>query len=281
MSRPPRGPRLSLPLPPSYERRLGHARRVELSTDRTIRARNKVSYRLAHWPIWIFVFFIAPGPLTFDLFERGFDARLLTWLGVVLAGTGIAGLRGRLPGVEPAPYIIRFTEDRPNPFYRRVCYTLAWSEIITFALLNAAGLAYALASGEWRLRQMYEAAYFPIAGSIWLAVWAIVDASRLISDQAVPPFDRWIAAAVIAGVGQVLFGSLAYLIPVLLGPGPRLTRNFERMDSHRWLPLAALNGAAVALIADVPTVTLILLAVWLVDLLRRLVTLERTETATP
>ena len=87
--------------------------------------------------------------------------------------------------------------------------------------------------------------------------------------------------AVIAGVGQVLFGSLAYLIPVLLGPGPRLTRNFDRMDSHRWLPLTALNGAAVALIADVPTVTLILLAVWLVDLLRRLVTLERTETATP
>ena len=27
-----------------------------------------------HWPIWIFVFFIAPGPLTFDLFERGFDS---------------------------------------------------------------------------------------------------------------------------------------------------------------------------------------------------------------
>jgi hypothetical protein len=169
VSRPPGGPRLSLPLPPSYERRLGHAVRVELSTDRAIRERNKASYRLAHWPIWIFVFFIAPGPLTFDLFERGFDARLLTWLGIVLVGTGIAGFRGRLPGVEPAPYIIRFTEDRPNPLYRRICYTLAWSEIITFAVLNAAGLAYSLASGEWRLRQMYEAAYFPIAGSIWLA----------------------------------------------------------------------------------------------------------------
>ena len=52
------------------------------------------------------------------------------------SGTGIAGLRGRLPGVEPRPYIIRFTEDRPNPLYRRVCYTLAWSEVIAFALLN-------------------------------------------------------------------------------------------------------------------------------------------------
>jgi hypothetical protein len=155
-------------LPPSYERQLGHAQRIELANDRPIRERNKVSYRLAHWPIWIWVFFIAPGPLTFDLFESGFDARMVLWLGAVFAGTGIAGLRGRLPGVEPQPYIIRFTEDRPNPLYRRVCYTLAWSEVIAFAALNITGLAVAAVTGEWRLRQLYDAAYFPIAGTIWL-----------------------------------------------------------------------------------------------------------------
>lgn len=155
-------------LPPSYERTLGHARRVELASDRQIRHRNKITYRLAHWPIWIFVFFIAPGPLTFDLFERGADRRMVLWLTAVLIGTGIAGLRGRLPGVEPAPYILRFTEDRPNPLYRRVCYTLAWSEVIAFAVLNVSGLAYALVSGAWRLRQMYDAAYFPIVISIWI-----------------------------------------------------------------------------------------------------------------
>jgi hypothetical protein len=155
-------------LPPSYEQQLGHARRVELASDRRIRSRNKISYRIAHWPIWIWVFFIAPGPLTFDLFERGIDSRMLVWLAVVLIGTGIAGLRGRLPGVEPAPYIIRFTEDRPNPLYRRVCYTLAWSEVIAFAVLNVAGLVSAIATGEWRLRQMYDAAYFPIAVTIWI-----------------------------------------------------------------------------------------------------------------
>jgi len=160
---------LSWPLlPPSYERQLGHAERIELADDRRIRERNKAGYRLAHWPIWIWVFFIAPGPLTFDLFESGFDLRMALWLGAVLLGTGIAGLRGNLPGVEPRPYIIRFTEDRPNPLYRRVCYTLAWSEVIAFALLNVAGLAYAAATGEWRLRQFYEAAYFPIVGVVWL-----------------------------------------------------------------------------------------------------------------
>ncbi len=90
------------------------------------------------------------------------------WLGVVLLGTGIAGFRGRLPGVEPAPYIIRFTEDRPNPLYRRVCYTFAWSAAITFAVLNIAGLVVAIVSGQWYLKQIYRYAYFPIAGTIWL-----------------------------------------------------------------------------------------------------------------
>jgi hypothetical protein len=154
-------------LPPSYERTIGQARRIELAGDRRIRERNKVSYRLAHWPIWIWVFFIAPGPLTFSLFAHGFDLRMAAWLGLVLVGTGIAGWRGRLPGVEPRPYIIRFTEDRPNPLYRRVCYTLAWSEVIAFAVLNAGGLAYAAVSGSWRLRQFYDAAYFPIVITIW------------------------------------------------------------------------------------------------------------------
>ena len=141
---------------------------VELDTHRTIRLRNKLHYRFNHWPLWIFVFFIAPGPLTFQLFEHGFNRQMLLWLLAVLVGTGIAGLRGRLPGCEPAPYIIRFTEDRPNPLYRRVCYTIAWGEVVAFAVLNIAGLAWALVTGEWHLRQMYESAYFPIAGTVWL-----------------------------------------------------------------------------------------------------------------
>jgi hypothetical protein len=141
---------------------------IELDTERRIRHRNKLYYRFNHWPIWIFVFFIAPGPLTFDLFEHGFDRRMTLWLGCVLVGTAIAGLRGRLPGCEAAPYIIRFTEDRPNPLYRRVCYTTAWGEVVAFAVLNIAGLTYALITGEWRLKQMYEMAYFPIAGTMWM-----------------------------------------------------------------------------------------------------------------
>ncbi len=143
------------------------ATKLEYASQRKLRTRNKVTYRMAHWPIWIGVFFLAPGPLIFDLFAHGFDARMAMWLGVVLAGTGMAGLRGRLPGVEPAPYIIRFTEDKPNPLYRRVCYTFAWNAVITFAVLNAAGLVVAIVTGRWRLLQLYEYGYFPIALVIW------------------------------------------------------------------------------------------------------------------
>jgi hypothetical protein len=144
------------------------ARRFELDSERTLRTRNKLYYRVNHWPIWIFVFFIAPGPLTSRLFDRGFDAQMAIWLGIVVIGTGIAGLFGRLPGCEPAPYIIRFTEDRPNPLYRRICYTTAWGELIAFTAINIAGLVGAVVTGEWRLRQMYDYWYFPIAGVVWV-----------------------------------------------------------------------------------------------------------------
>ena len=89
--------------------------KLEFAEERQFRARNTRIYRLAHWPIWIWVFFLAPGPLTFSMFSRGFHWINWSWLAAVLVGTGIAGLRGRLPGVEPCPYILRFDEDRPNP----------------------------------------------------------------------------------------------------------------------------------------------------------------------
>src|SRR5580658_9758153 len=136
--------------------------RVEYAHQRKMRTRNTRRYRAAHWPIWIWVFFLAPGPLTFDLFEHGPSAKNMIWLIFVMAGTGIAGLSGQLPGVESQPYILRFTEDKPNPLYRKICYTFAWSDVITFALLNLAGLAIAAFTGAWYLKQIYTYAYFPV-----------------------------------------------------------------------------------------------------------------------
>lgn len=143
--------------------------RVDYAQERRIRQFNKPHYRLSHWPIWIWVFFLVPGPLTFRLFAGGIGWPNLAWLLTVLAGTGAAGLRGQLPGVEPKPYILRFDEDRPNPLYRRVCYTFAWNALLSFAAINMIALIIAAVTGAWRMKQLYQWAYAPVCTLIVLA----------------------------------------------------------------------------------------------------------------
>ena len=142
--------------------------KLEYAQERKLRERNTPLYRLAHWPIWIWVFFLAPGPLTFSLFAHGFGRGNLAWLALVLLGTGIAMVRGSLPGCEPRPYILRFDEDKPNPLYRRVCYTFAWNAVLSFALLNLAGLIIAAVTGVWYMKQIYTYAYAPLCVTILL-----------------------------------------------------------------------------------------------------------------
>jgi hypothetical protein len=142
--------------------------KVEFARARKMRQHNTRLYRLAHWPIWIWVFFLAPGPQVFSLFAHGFGRGNLIWLLLVLAATALAGWRGRLPGVEPCPYILRFDEDKPNPLYRRVCYTFAWNAVLSFALLNLSALAIAAVTGVWYMQQIYRYAYPPLCAAILL-----------------------------------------------------------------------------------------------------------------
>ena len=151
------------------------ALKVEFAADRKIRERNKFWYRVAHWPIWIWVFFLAPGPLTFDLFAHGGSLRNWYWLCLVLVCTGIAGLYGQLPGVEPRPYILFFSEDKANPMYRRVCYTFAWNALLNFVLLNVAGSLDAVLTGQWHLKQIYARYYFILlAGIVALGIFGLL-----------------------------------------------------------------------------------------------------------
>ncbi|MCU1262903.1 MAG: hypothetical protein JWO80_5788 [Bryobacterales bacterium] len=226
--------------------------RVELASERKLRTRNKLMYRVAHWPIWIAVFFLAPGPWTFSLFAYGVSGRQATWLWIVMACTAAAGLLGRLPGVEPAPYIIRFVEDKPNPIYRRICYTFAWCAVVSYALLNFTGLVVAVATGNWYLRQIYDYAYFPIAGVIlalgalgWLprvkpstrgegherryfygSVWAVCFAQPVLGILwKILPRERWadslkliVFVAILAAVGKMAErGLLPRTRPILPG----------------------------------------------------------------
>lgn len=136
--------------------------KIEYAHERKIRERNTTVYRICHLPIWIWVFFLAPGPLTFSLFAHGFNRWNGLWLTVVLFGVFIAGYFAQLPGCEHGPYIIRFDEDKPNPLYRKVCYTFAWNAALNFAILNLVGILIALATGTWYMKQIYHYAYFPI-----------------------------------------------------------------------------------------------------------------------
>jgi hypothetical protein len=147
---------------------MGYRGKVEYAEERKMRTRNTRVYRSLHWPIWIWVFFLAPGPLTFSLFAHGFSWGNSLWLGAVLAGTGIAALRGKLPGAEPGPYILRFDEDRPNPLYRKVCYSFAWTAVLSYALLNLEGLMIAAAGGGWQMKPIYNYGYPALAAVILL-----------------------------------------------------------------------------------------------------------------
>ena len=121
--------------------------RIQYDSDRQIRVRNKLYYRFNHWPIWITVFFLVPGSLTFDLFERGFDWRMALWLGCVLVGTGVAGLRGRLP--TPGCSVHHPVHEISRIHCTGViCYTFAWGAVISYAAVNITGLVVAIVTGN-------------------------------------------------------------------------------------------------------------------------------------
>jgi hypothetical protein len=153
--------------------------KVEYAHQRKMRERNKRSYRIAHMPIWIWVFFLIPGPLTFDLFAHGPARRNGVWLFFVLCAVALAAHFGQLPGCEPRPYILRFCEDKPNPLYRRICYSFAWNALLSFAFLNLIGLLGAVFSGRWYLRQIYAYGYFPVLLLILaLGIWGVLPRAR-------------------------------------------------------------------------------------------------------
>ena len=120
-----------------------------------------------HWPIWIFVFFIAPGPLTFDLFERGFDGRMALWLGVVLLATGIAGCAAACPAwsLRPTSSGSRKTAQ-PAVSARLLHVRVERRDHVRRAEHRRPGRR------DRHRRVVFEAdlryAYFPIAGTVWL-----------------------------------------------------------------------------------------------------------------
>ncbi len=127
------------------------------------RERNKNYYRVFHLPIWLWVFFILPGNLTYELYLHGPNRWHGYWLGIVAMICAWRGLAGRLPGVEPCPYITHYGMDQPNLAYRVVCYTAAWIDICVPFMLNLIGLVIATVTGRWIIGDLYAKLYYPLA----------------------------------------------------------------------------------------------------------------------
>lgn len=133
------------------------------------RERNKNYYRLLHVPIWIWVFWILPGNLTSDLYAHGPDRRHWIWLAIVTVVCAWRGWVGRLPGVELRPYITHYGEDKPNLWYRVVCYTAAWIDLLVPWAINLIGLVTNFITGRWIIPGLYVKLYYVLGVAVVLA----------------------------------------------------------------------------------------------------------------
>ncbi len=123
-------------------------------------------------------------------------------------------------------------------------------------------------------------------GVSWLVAWTIVDGVTLITGQIPAMFSAWTLAAVLSGVGQVVGGALAYMVPVLMGPP--LPDNTTRLTSRPWVPLVTANLLGGAALLGLPGLATVAGAVWVADLGRRLVSVlanqlrrDRPDAPTP
>lgn len=114
-------------------------------------------------------------------------------------------------------------------------------------------------------------------GSIWLLAWALVDGSRLLIDRSLDQYPAWNGAVVVSGLGQILLGSLAYLVPVLAGAPPRLGRNLTRMTERPWIPLLLANLAGVLILTGPGSAAAVAAVLWVTDFVIRLIRLEWSD----
>jgi len=102
------------------------------------------------------------------------------------------------------------------------------------------------------------------SGSLWLIGWMLTQSIALVGGEHI----AWSRATGVGvgGVAHVLFGSLAYLIPVLAGRGSDLGANLERMGASPWVRISIANAAVIALVVGLPgLIVLILVATFGVD----------------
>lgn len=106
------------------------------------------------------------------------------------------------------------------------------------------------------------------AGALWW-VGALVVLALDLPDATLPMSGRWVTVLVVSGYLQILWGSLAYLVPMLRGGGhERLSAGFATTRS--WLGLVAVNLAGLGLALEASELATASLVVWGTDTAVRL-----------
>jgi nitrite reductase (NO-forming) len=102
------------------------------------------------------------------------------------------------------------------------------------------------------------------AGGAWWATAVLASAADASRRGAVVFGDRWLLVLAVAAYAQILWGSLAYLLPMLRGGGhERLAEGFATTRS--WVGLAAANVAGVGLALQLPVAAAVAGGVWALD----------------
>ncbi|HEX6421617.1 MAG TPA: hypothetical protein VFZ77_24145, partial [Acidimicrobiales bacterium] len=111
------------------------------------------------------------------------------------------------------------------------------------------------------------------AGVAWW-VAACAAAAVTVARDGTPLAGRWLLVLAVAGYGQILWASLAYLAPMLRGGGhERLSAGFATTRS--WPGFAAANAAGVGLALGAGVIVPVAVAVWVLDAAWRAAALRR------
>lgn len=102
------------------------------------------------------------------------------------------------------------------------------------------------------------------AGTAWWATSVGVFAMSALAGAEQPYRDSWLGALIVAGFGQILWGALAYLLPMLRGGGrEQLAAGFATTRSR--VALVAANAAGVGLVARLDALVVIAIGGWALD----------------
>jgi hypothetical protein len=152
-------------------------------------------------------------------------------------------LLGKLPGVEPQPYITHYGTDQSNVAYRMVCYTAAWIDLVAPFALNFFGLLIAVMTGRWIMRELYLWLYWPIAIAI-VAATALGVTPRAAATTRNEGAERaWFYVAIWSVVPSQVAGWAMWRL------GPRLGLAGHSLNEARLFAFAGVAGLFAVLAA--------------------------------